>query len=279
MNAPALAVSLEFDYEDVPEGARQDLMRHEALIRSYSRKVIDSVIEIGHELASAKQLIERGLWLRWLHSMSISPSTAENYMNVARSDMQGVQLKNIDLSALYVLATSKTPPEVLTDLKRLIGRAPDEQVNARVARALKSAPTPLRLRYVEGAITQDAFVSLHEAASTLEKGSLDYEIATRLISDPAIIPHLPQMPEEEKVILGASGYWQGGENPIAAQDLRLRDLQYEQAHYPDNFEDDALFIEVTARCLHATNETIAFSIQAPVQVVDGKRYRLRLVEL
>jgi hypothetical protein len=96
------------------EGTNPELAEHAALIRERSKRVIADIIEIGHRLHLAKQLVEYGGWAAWLDKeFGWSDDTALNFIHVfelsEKHDSRNFRDLKIAPSALYLLARKSTP--------------------------------------------------------------------------------------------------------------------------------------------------------------------------
>jgi hypothetical protein len=111
------------------------LAEHAAAIRKLNKRTIEDVIAIGQHLFAAKALAGHGHWLPWLRQELgwASESSALRFMHVAEL-AKSVSLTdlNIDLSALYRLASPSTPSEVVERVVALGRRITDEDVAARM---------------------------------------------------------------------------------------------------------------------------------------------------
>lgn len=158
MNAPAFESS--FDFNALPAEQSAKLKVITASIQLQGRMVLELVTSIGQHLIVAKDMLEHGQFLDWLPTVGFTESTAQNYMNVTRSFGPNMQMPEgqIDLGALYVLATSKVADEIRDDYLKLVGRG--EHIAADAARALRDAPLLMRMRYVLQVISGQQFLDL-----------------------------------------------------------------------------------------------------------------------
>lgn len=101
-----------FDYGVVPEASRELVKSKTIETKILVRQTAHGIIEIGKNLIEVKQAIGHGNWLPWLDAeFGFSPSTAQNFMNVAD---KFPTVGNLDIApkALYLLAQNSTPEEV-----------------------------------------------------------------------------------------------------------------------------------------------------------------------
>ena len=85
-------------------------------IRAHSRMAAESILQIGRDLMEAKQIAGHGGWLPFLQEIGFKPSTAENWMRLAREIEPGSALAALPYSK--ALALLSLPPEEREDFAR-----------------------------------------------------------------------------------------------------------------------------------------------------------------
>lgn len=85
-------------------------------IRAHSRMAAESILQIGRDLMEAKQIAGHGGWLPFLSEIGFKPSTAENWMRLAREIEPGSPLAQ--LSPTKALALLSLPAEDREDFAR-----------------------------------------------------------------------------------------------------------------------------------------------------------------
>lgn len=88
-----------------------------ASVRIHMRNMVNNALELGTDLAEAKEACAHGQWLPWLKSVGISSSTAANYMRIARevdADSRVAQLPYTKILALIA-----APPEEREELAEM----------------------------------------------------------------------------------------------------------------------------------------------------------------
>jgi hypothetical protein len=103
------------------EGAGDDdLAGHAAAIRTFSKHIIEDIIEIGRHLTKAKAIVGHGNFGSWINQeFGWSATTALNFMRVyelSLSNPQRVVDLDLPMSALYLLAAPSTPEEARTEI-------------------------------------------------------------------------------------------------------------------------------------------------------------------
>jgi hypothetical protein len=123
------------------------LAEHAREIRALSRRAIGGILEIGRRLVEAKALAGHGGWLSWLErEFGWSERTARNYMAAAeRFKSATIADLDIDLRALYRLASPSTPAEVVEEVIAR-GRAGETITRRTVIEA--EAERAVRVHYV-----------------------------------------------------------------------------------------------------------------------------------
>jgi hypothetical protein len=104
-----------FDYGQLEPEVRTVAVEAAAKIRLLGRQATESIVAIGEELSKVKERLPHGAWLPWIKAEFGWPERqAQRLMRVHaafKSDKLS-DLAPIDVSALYLLAAPKTPPEV-----------------------------------------------------------------------------------------------------------------------------------------------------------------------
>lgn len=116
MPATALALSEPgFDYAELRPEVRAVAVEAAARIRLHGRRAASGIVAIGQELLRAKAALPHGAWCPWLAlEFAWSDPTARRYMAAAEFAEQNDQFDRfeIDVSALYLLASPSTPATV-----------------------------------------------------------------------------------------------------------------------------------------------------------------------
>jgi hypothetical protein len=97
-----------------------DLAGHAAAIRTFSKHIVEDVIEIGRHLTKAKAIVGHGNFGNWIdQEFGWSDRTALNFMHVYEmtlSNPKHVSDLDLPMSALYLLAAPSTPEEARTEI-------------------------------------------------------------------------------------------------------------------------------------------------------------------
>jgi hypothetical protein len=109
---------LTFDYRDLTPNDRSFIKERALLIRDAAKRTAEGIILIGQWLTEAKSRLKHGQWLPWLETeFGWSVSTATNFMRVYENvKLATVANLQIDVSALYLIATPKTPEPVREEI-------------------------------------------------------------------------------------------------------------------------------------------------------------------
>lgn len=103
----------------IPAEAAAVLADHANAIRTFGKRVISDVIEIGRRLSDAKEKAGYGNWLPWLkREFGWSHQTADRFINVFAASGKWSTLVNSDLplSGLYLLVAPSTPEEARAEV-------------------------------------------------------------------------------------------------------------------------------------------------------------------
>jgi hypothetical protein len=100
-----------------------DLVREAKIIRGLreraAKRFVADVVAIGKRLEKIKAGLGHGPFLAWLTKhLKMSADTAENYMAAARISGKFRTLRNLEATALYMLARPSMPPEVRDEVIR-----------------------------------------------------------------------------------------------------------------------------------------------------------------
>jgi len=103
------------------EGQNPKLAERAEVIRTYCKRVLTDIIEIGRQLTLAQNEVARGKWPEWLEKeFAWSESTALNFMRAYElaEDRNSVNFTKLRIapSALYVIARPNTPSKVVDDI-------------------------------------------------------------------------------------------------------------------------------------------------------------------
>lgn len=108
--APAAA----FDYSALAPDLAERQRQRAARIGNLSRKTVEVIGEIGHELLAAQEEMEHGTFLRWVDSeLQMSKSSAYRFMDVARTFGEKLPtVGSLPLTVVHKLAERSTPEPV-----------------------------------------------------------------------------------------------------------------------------------------------------------------------
>lgn len=104
---------LHYDYEQIAEEHREQVMTAAVHIKADADKFRDSVFAIGGRLLEVKDYIPHGSFTEWLRvEFDLSDRMAQNMMNVAREFGDKTETVSVfSDSVLYLLAAPSTPDE------------------------------------------------------------------------------------------------------------------------------------------------------------------------
>ena len=88
-----------------------------ASVRIHMRNMVNNALELGTDLAEAKEACAHGQWLPWLKSVGISSSTAANYMRIAREVEADSRVAQLPYTK--ILALISAPPEEREELAEM----------------------------------------------------------------------------------------------------------------------------------------------------------------
>lgn len=109
------AILRKFDYEKLNRLTRIMVEQNTKEIRDRVGRAAQNIFEVGERLILVKEQLEHGQFLAWLeHEFQWSERAARRMMEVAISFKTAnlADLQTIAPSALYLLASDSTPPEV-----------------------------------------------------------------------------------------------------------------------------------------------------------------------
>lgn len=109
-----MAEIVAFGYSSVAVEAATELRVIAARVRDQHRWHIEAVVEIGKDLARAKEILGHGNFLPWLHAeFRWSERTARNYVMAAEHfGGKTAKIADLDLGAVYVLSSKSTPEPI-----------------------------------------------------------------------------------------------------------------------------------------------------------------------
>jgi hypothetical protein len=121
----------QFDYSELPSSVANFLRGQAERIH---RHVASSVINIGKDLAGAKNYLTHGAFVAWVESeVGIPARTAQAYMRVARwASQKGATVAHFPPSLLYLLSASNTPEAFVSDIVRRVNAG--ERISIRALR-------------------------------------------------------------------------------------------------------------------------------------------------
>ena len=104
-----------FDYRDLSAPVATFLRGQAERIR---RQATLSVINIGRDLAAAKQYVSHGAFIAWVESeIGIPARTAQAYMRLAKwAPPKNSKIEHLPISLLYLLSASTAPDEFVADV-------------------------------------------------------------------------------------------------------------------------------------------------------------------
>lgn len=88
-----------------------------ASVRIHMRNMVNNALELGTDLAEAKEACAHGQWLPWLKSVGISSSSAANYMRIAREVDADSKVAQLPYTKILALITA--PPEEREELAEM----------------------------------------------------------------------------------------------------------------------------------------------------------------
>lgn len=144
---------LRFDYEQVDEAHRGQVMQAAVQIKASADRMRDSIFAIGNRLLEVKDYLPHGQFGEWLRvEFDLSVRMAQNMMNVARE--YGGKSETVSLlsdSVLYLLAAPSTPAEAREAVEQQVavtGKPPTRTEVKRVIDKHRPAPEPSRAKVV-----------------------------------------------------------------------------------------------------------------------------------
>src|SRR4051812_25363257 len=113
-NESSGSLSGSFDYRGLDPELVARMQRVERRVRPLSRKLAETIAEIGRELISVRDQLEHGRFVEWIETQcGLSRTHAYRCIDVAeRLGSQISQLGNLPLMTLYALAAKATPDDV-----------------------------------------------------------------------------------------------------------------------------------------------------------------------
>lgn len=193
------------------------------------RRSGEDVYYIGKALIEAKALLPYGQFTRWFQDeFRMSVRTAQNFMRVARAfDGRSEIISRVPATMLYALAGEDD--SVIDAVSTIASQG--ISIDASVAQALKVAPTPLRERFEQRALSKDQFVGLAQVIRSTPSRRVQ-RLAAEQLTAPEVVPMLQKLEETEPEaveVLDATGHFQSGTQVIAVGDLTPRDLEHYQS--------------------------------------------------
>src|ERR1051325_1842256 len=112
MNMPAVRV---FDYAGIGPDLASNLRQQATRIKRRIASTTQDLIDIGRDLAAAKQQLKHGQFVRWVEAeVGIVKRTAQAYMAAARlADSKSAAVALLPPATVHRLAAKSTPPEVV----------------------------------------------------------------------------------------------------------------------------------------------------------------------
>lgn len=146
-NETAIAEPLRFDYSQVDEAHREQVMDAAVDIRRRTQQAQDDLVAAGQRLNEVKDFLPHGQFEKWLGTeFNLSVRMAQNLMNVARRfDGKNETVSLLNSSVLYMLASPSVP---------------DVAVEQVVSEAQTSGASPTKARVRE-------IIARHKPANTM----------------------------------------------------------------------------------------------------------------
>ena len=160
-----------------------DLAGHAAMIRTFSKRFAEDIIEIGRHLTKAKAIVGHGHFGSWIaQEFGWSASTALNFMRVYELSLKAQRVVdlNLPMRELYLLAAPSTPEEACTEIIRRVeagGKVSGAEVKETIARAKareNDASSTSNGNDVDTAKSARRMVLLHESAEHAEGAGDDH---------------------------------------------------------------------------------------------------------
>ena len=136
-----------FNYAELPTETALELRLSAERIRTRMKRTAEDIVEIGHELMTAKAALGHGNFYRWIHlEFGMTDSSAVKFMQVADRFLgKSVIITDFSPTILYMLAAPSTPETVIEqvtlgeispnvkEVKAAIAEAKEQERRAREA--------------------------------------------------------------------------------------------------------------------------------------------------
>ena len=112
----------QFNYGSLPTAQIVELRATATTICSLAVTMTSAILDIGCRLIAAKQALPHGRFSAWVETeCGFTHRTAQNYMRVAKfADGKSETVSLLTPSAIYALASEKTPPAVVHRVLQLL---------------------------------------------------------------------------------------------------------------------------------------------------------------
>ena len=140
-NETAVADPLRYDYSQVDEAHREQVMEAAVDIKRREHRAAMDIVEIGRSLIDVRDRLPYGQFVPWLETeFGWQKSMAYNFMAVAESFPKFGKVENFGLSALYLLSGPNVPDEAVTEANEVAERG--ERVTHKAAKAIVDRHRP-----------------------------------------------------------------------------------------------------------------------------------------
>ncbi len=214
-------------------------------------KAADYIYQMGVRLIEVKEGLEHGDWLNWLSAnFAMSPSTAENWMRVARKfQPEFLRTNKIPPGVLYLLASPSAPESSVSAVIDQIqsGVNISKEAAAALIDAAKYidqyAPDIIKEKVAAGALSLLDAAQLMRSCENISQ-RVQNIVFRHGVKDPQVIQFLAFLEKEDKALLDeieATGYLQGSDDePVKLSEANVRDCQalLGEHRFEDHVRDD-----------------------------------------
>lgn len=107
---------LRYDYEQIAEEHREQVMQAAVEIRRRERRRVEDAIAIGAEFIAVKAILPHGQFLAWVEAeFGYRPQMASEQMNIAERATKFPIIGNLNLTSARLLALPSVPDEAIED--------------------------------------------------------------------------------------------------------------------------------------------------------------------
>jgi hypothetical protein len=144
-------VPSNFDYDGLPADVAADARSFVSEYRSFQRRTVLAMAEIGRQLINIRERLEHGQFLKWIEAELGSKSTAYRCMNVAEkfAPAELPTVGSLDVNTVQALAAESTPQDLRQEIiGKLASGEPVSaaQIKEQLAYARREAKHAARLR-------------------------------------------------------------------------------------------------------------------------------------